>query len=152
MEQVLTSSIYGQKPIKMWLNDIETGALIQARNLAKLPFLFRHVALMPDCHQGYGCPIGSVAAIENVICPNLVGVDIGCGVCAVRTSLTELTTGNIKSIMGIIRKLIPVGKKHHKKEQDINWMPDSTLLPEDFIVVREFGSALKQVGTLGGGK
>ena len=45
-------------PIKMWLEDIEDGALEQAKNLANLPFVFKHIALMPDCHQGYGMPIG----------------------------------------------------------------------------------------------
>ena len=75
-------------PIKAWLADIEDGALQQATNLADLPFAFRHVALMPDCHQGYGMPIGGVLATHNVIIPNAVGVDIGCGMCAVKTSLT----------------------------------------------------------------
>ena len=71
--------------------------------------------------------------------------------CAVKTNLMEISTEDIKSIMGIIRKMIPVGMKHHSKKQDIYWMPDSTNLPEDFIVVKEFESAQKQVGTLGGG-
>ena len=65
-------------PIKMWLEDIEEGALQQAINLANLPFAFKHIALMPDCHQGYGMPIGGVLATESIIVPNAVGSDIGC--------------------------------------------------------------------------
>ena len=63
-------------PIKLWIDDIEEGALEQAKNMANLPFAFRHVAIMPDCHQGYGMPIGGVLATEGVVIPNAVGVDI----------------------------------------------------------------------------
>ena len=79
-----------KKPIKLWLDNIEDGALGQAKNLANLPFVFKWVALMPDSHQGYGMPIGGVMATKNVIVPNAVGVDIGCGMCAVKTSLKGL--------------------------------------------------------------
>lgn len=65
-------------PIFSWVTDCEEGALDQARNMAQLPFAFDHVALMPDCHQGYGMPIGGVLATEDVVIPNAVGVDIGC--------------------------------------------------------------------------
>ncbi|MCU0605919.1 MAG: RtcB family protein, partial [Candidatus Edwardsbacteria bacterium] len=77
-------------PIKLWLDDIEPGALAQARNLANLPFAFKWIAVMPDCHQGYGMPIGGVLAARDAVVPNAVGVDIGCGMCAVRTSLREI--------------------------------------------------------------
>jgi len=76
-------------PIKLWLDDIENTALAQARNLANLPFAFKHVAIMPDAHPGYGMPIGGVPATRETVIPNAVGVDIGCGMGAVRTSLTE---------------------------------------------------------------
>ncbi len=68
----------GSLPIKSWCPDIEDEALAQAKNLAKLPFAFHHVALMPDSHKGYGMPIGGVLATKDVIIPNAVGVDIGC--------------------------------------------------------------------------
>ena len=64
-------------PIKSWCNNVEEGALEQAYNLASLPFIFKHVCLMPDTHQGYGMPIGGVIACNNVVIPNAVGVDIG---------------------------------------------------------------------------
>jgi tRNA-splicing ligase RtcB len=65
-------------PVKMWLDDIEDGALEQAKNLARLPFAFKHIAIMPDSHRGYGMPIGGVLATKEAIIPNAVGVDIGC--------------------------------------------------------------------------
>lgn len=65
-------------PIKFWLDDIEEGALEQAKNLANLPFVFKWIAIMPDSHQGYGMPIGGVMATKGVIVPNAIGVDIGC--------------------------------------------------------------------------
>ena len=75
-------------PIKLWLKkeQMDEGALQQARNLANLPFAFKHIAIMPDTHQGYGMPIGAVLATKGVIIPNAVGVDIGCGMCSLRTT------------------------------------------------------------------
>lgn len=144
-------------PIKMWLDDIEDGALGQAKNLANLPFAFHHIAIMPDSHQGYGMPIGGVLATRDVIIPNAVGVDIGCGMCAVKTSLTEIETETIKRIMGEIRKQIPLGFNHHKEKQDEALMPagGSCHFALDGlkrgVVAQEYNSALKQLGTLGGG-
>ncbi|MDH4319517.1 MAG: RtcB family protein, partial [Desulfobulbaceae bacterium] len=76
MRKVITTE---KRPIKLWLDDIEGEALAQARNLANLPFTYKHVAIMPDAHPGYGMPIGGVLATEGVVIPNAVGVDIGCG-------------------------------------------------------------------------
>lgn len=61
--------------IKSWCKQIEQGALDQAINIANLPFAYHHIALMPDCHQGYGMPIGGVLATDNVVVPNAVGVN-----------------------------------------------------------------------------
>jgi tRNA-splicing ligase RtcB len=136
--------------IKLWLDDIEEGALEQAKNLANLPFVFRHVALMPDAHQGYGMPIGGVMATQaRYIIPNAVGVDIGCGMCAVKTSLTCCDIDQLKNIIKQIRDMVPVGQSHHKSPQDESYMPrlSSGLL----VVEREYLSALHQIGTLGGG-
>jgi tRNA-splicing ligase RtcB len=151
--QVVTSE---KLPIKMWLTDIEDEALSQAKNLANLPFAFRHIAIMADAHCGYGMPIGGVMATQGVVCPNAVGVDVGCGMCAVRSSLTEIDTQTIKKIMGGskenkggIRSSIPVGFSHHSKRQDESWMPERK--GQMKIVDEQYISALKQVGTLGGG-
>ena len=136
-------------PIKMWLEDIESGALEQALHLANLPFAFRHIALMPDCHQGYGMPIGGVLATKNVVIPNAVGVDIGCGMCAMRTSLTKIEKEDLLTIVKRIKNSIPVGFNHHVVPQDERLMPPYA---EDYpIVSQEYKSALHQLGTLGGG-
>jgi tRNA-splicing ligase RtcB len=138
-------------PIKMWLNDIEDGALEQAKNLANLPFSFKHIAIMPDAHQGYGMPIGGVCATKGVVSPNMVGVDIGCGMCAAKTSLTEIDIETLKKIMGEIRKAIPVGFNKHKEKQSMDWENeiDDGDIPK--ICMREWQNASKSIGTLGGG-
>ncbi len=139
-------------PIKMWLNEIEDGAMRQAINLANLPFAHQHVALMPDTHEGFGMPIGGVLATKGVIIPNAVGVDIGCGMCAVRTSLSEIDTKIFrKGIMSDIRGLVPLGFKHHKRRKNASLLPSTASIPVGGIVEQQFESARKQIGTLGGG-
>lgn len=139
-------------PIRMWLEEIEDGAMEQVKHLADLPFAFSHIAIMPDSHQGYGMPIGGVLATRDVIIPNAVGVDIGCGMCAMKTSLTELDTETLKKIMGEIRKQIPVGFGKHKEAQDQRLMPDKNQIYNmGKICQEENGNALKSLGTLGGG-
>ncbi len=140
-------------PIKLWLEDAEEGAIQQALNLANLPFAFRHICLMPDTHQGYGMPIGGVLAADNVIVPNAVGVDIGCGMCAVKTNIEAdgLERDQLTQIMSGIRERIPLGFKHHKERQDESLMPQGYTLDEMRVVKREYFAALKQLGTLGGG-
>jgi len=138
-------------PLKIWADDIEEGALEQAKHLTELPFAFKHIAIMPDTHQGYGMPIGGVMATKDVIVPNAVGVDIGCGMCAVKTSLTDIDTDTLKKIMGEIRKVIPVGFKKHQEMQDESLMPNGNNIPEEGIVLKEWNNARKSLGTLGGG-
>lgn len=147
MKQVISTE---RLPIKLWTDFIEDGALEQTKNLANLPFAFRHVAIMPDVHSGYGMPIGGVLATKGVIIPNAVGVDIGCGMCAVKTSITEIEKETLKIIMGKIRELVPVGFNHHPEKQDEKWMPIADV-DSMKIVKQEYNSAMKQVGTLGGG-
>lgn len=142
-------------PIKSWCNNPEEGAIEQAYNLSSLPFIFKQVCLMPDTHQGYGMPIGGVIATKGAIIPNAVGVDIGCGMCAVRTSAKQITQEEIKSIFGGskenqggIRSSIPVGFNHHGKKQE--WAGFNNA-PEIEVIQQELNSATKQLGTLGGG-
>jgi tRNA-splicing ligase RtcB (3'-phosphate/5'-hydroxy nucleic acid ligase) len=156
MKKVISTE---NRPIKLWLDDIEGPALAQARNLANLPFTYKHVAIMPDAHPGYGMPIGGVLATENAVIPNAVGVDIGCGMCAVRTSLTEITQDELKEILGSkesnrgIRAVIPVGFNHQKLAQDQDLMPDLSTVDKvkSSKVVQIFQAGQKQLGTLGGG-
>jgi len=140
-------------PIKLWLDDIEEDALKQAINLANLPFAFSHICLMPDTHVGYGMPIGGVLATDNVIIPNAVGVDIGCGMCAVETNVKvdDLSREQLTQIMAGIRELVPLGFEHQKSRQDESLMPQGFQIDELVIVKRQYLAALKQLGTLGGG-
>ena len=151
-----------KSPIKMWLPWMEDGAEKQAKNVANLPFVFKHVAIMPDAHQGYGCPIGGVVALDGVVSPNLVGVDIGCGMCAIKTAVTtdSLNVDQLKAIMGLIRERVPVGKQHHEELQHSLFMPhgDSdvkvqslSIAGREMIAVQQYNRARYQVGTLGGG-
>ncbi|MCL2620369.1 MAG: RtcB family protein [Defluviitaleaceae bacterium] len=132
--------------ILSWCLEPEEGALEQARNIAALPFAHKHIALMPDTHQGFGMPIGGVLAADGAIVPNAVGVDIGCGVLACRTSLTDIEHDDLKEILGAVRHTIPTGFNHRKTPLDIEPPPDNAP-----IVAQEHKSARKQVGTLGGG-
>ena len=108
-------------PIKSWCQTVEDGAMDQAKNLANHPVLFRHVALMPDCHVGYGMPIGGVIACDNAVIPNAVGVDIGCGMGAIETSYSSESIRDkrqIREICDLIKKHVPVGEGNsHKHAQ-----------------------------------
>lgn len=140
---------------KSWASDIEEGALEQIHNLTKLPFVFHHVAMMPDCHKGYGMPIGGVLATEGVVVPNSVGVDIGCGVVSTQLPITYDELNNkhngeqfLKAVLGKIREVIPTGFEHHKEPQENNLvMPN----PMSEILERVEGKIDYQIGTLGGG-
>ena len=81
-------------PIKSWCENVESEAMAQAQNLANHPETFHHIALMPDCHSGYGMPIGGVIACEDAIIPNAVGVDIGCGMSVLITTKESRTGKN----------------------------------------------------------
>jgi len=148
--------ITGRIPIKMWLDDVDEKTLDQAKNLSNLPFAYKWISLMPDAHCGYGMPIGGVLATKGVVIPNAVGVDIGCGMCAVQLPLQDISTNDLKEILGKIRQRVPVGFNHHKEIQDPTVMPGinrELLNNSDFYEVTslEYHSALKQIGTLGGG-
>lgn len=146
MKQVISSE---RVPIKMWLDDMEEGAIAQAKNLANLPFAFKHIPIMPDSHQGYGMPIGSILATKEVVVPNAVGVDIGCGMCALKTHLENIDQKKLKKVMGEARKMIPLGFNWHKEDQDAGLMPEGN--NELLVVNRHYAKALKQIGSLGGG-
>ena len=85
-----------RSPVKLWtpLHEVESQALEQLRNIANLPFVFKHVAAMPDVHLGKGATVGSVIAMKAAVVPAAVGVDIGCGMAAVKTNLTSHDFGD----------------------------------------------------------
>lgn len=140
-----------KRPIKLWLDTIEDSAMQQARNLANLPFTFKHVAIMPDSHSGYGMPIGGVLATNNTVVPNAVGVDIGCGMCALKTNYEEINRNDLQKIVDQIKIVVPTGFNWHEQAQDEQLLPLKTDKKEMPIVNEQYEKALHQVGTLGGG-
>ena len=146
--------IINDRPVKIWTDNVEESAMRQIENLTTLPFLFHHLAIMPDVHAGMGMPIGGVLACNDAVIPNAVGVDIGCGMCAVKTSrkLENITPEVLrKKIMRGIRKRIPLGMDHHKEPQDEAYLPTGHDIDKTVIVKQRHISITKEVGTLGGG-
>ncbi len=142
------------RPVKIWTDNVEESAMRQIENLTTLPFLFHHLAIMPDVHAGMGMPIGGVLACKNAVIPNAVGVDIGCGMCAVKTNwkVNEIPTTVIrKEIMAGIRERIPLGMDHHKEAQDERYLPEGHDIDKLEVVKRRQNSIRYEVGTLGGG-
>ena len=114
------------RPVKIWTDNVEESAMSQIENLTTLPFLFHHLAIMPDVHAGMGMPIGGVLACVDAVIPNAVGVDIGCGMCAVKTNwrVSDIPAEVLrKQIMRGIRKRIPLGMDHHKEAQNEKYLP-----------------------------
>ena len=143
-------------PIKSWCLNIEGEALKQAIDLSLLSVAKHHVALMPDCHSGFGMPIGGVVALEDAIAPNLVGVDIGCGMGAIRTNIKAglVSKADIEEVIERLGKLIPVGFNSH--DHRIEWTsfdntPYKTSVKNTFVSEEEINKAKYQLGTLGGG-
>jgi tRNA-splicing ligase RtcB len=103
----------GQVPIKAWTNGVplEDSARQQLINVASLPFIHKHVAVMPDVHWGMGATVGSVIPTKGAIVPAAVGVDIGCGMVAARTALTASDLpDNLAAIRTAIEKAVPHGR------------------------------------------
>lgn len=149
------------KPVKIWtndINDIEKECLNQAINLSNLPFIYKHVCLMPDTHSGYGMPIGGVIATDGVVIPNAVGVDIGCGMVYAETDIdAEVLKGNkdlIKIISEKISEKIPVGFNKHKDRHSCevaDKIKRMLYCSEDSIFADDIENMYYQIGTLGGG-
>jgi tRNA-splicing ligase RtcB len=103
-------------PIRSWAppQTIEAQALQQLKAIASLPWVVHHVAVMPDVHLGKGATVGSVIAMSGAVAPAAVGVDIGCGMSAVRTSLSaEQLPDNLRSVRDAIEERVPVGRAFH---------------------------------------
>jgi len=116
-------------PIKHWTKGVqlEDQAHEQLKNIASLPFIHKHVAAMPDVHWGMGATIGSVIATKGAIVPAAVGVDIGCGMMAVKTSLTASDLpDNLQSIRWDIEAAVPHGRTDNGGKNDKGgWGHDS---------------------------
>ncbi|NKX53107.1 RtcB family protein [Arthrobacter mobilis] len=107
--------------VLMWANEreIEPAALQQLRNMGSLPWVYG-VRVMPDVHLGKGATVGSVIAMPNAVCPAAVGVDLGCGVVGVRTSLTEADLFDLHRLRRAIESAIPVGTASHRRDVDLS--------------------------------
>lgn len=115
--------MYGGRgvPVKAWTKGVEMAdnARDQIMNVATLPFIHKHVAVMPDVHWGMGCTIGSVIATKGAIIPAAVGVDIGCGMMAVPTSITaDDLPDNLFAMRSAIEKAVPHGRTNNGKPGD----------------------------------
>lgn len=140
-------------PVKIWTDRIEPEAIEQLKNVASLLVVYPHVAAMPDVHLGKGATIGSVVPMRGAVCPAAVGVDIGCGMSAQKTSLQAeiLSAEDRKKLRRSIEREIPVGRESKRQpfEDAVAWM-DSHGAP-DSVPGAVVERALHQLGTLGGG-
>ncbi len=142
-------------PVLSWAgHELQHDEMKMARNVASLPFVFKHVSLMPDVHLGKGALVGSVVATKDAIAPAAVGVDIGCGMCAVKTPYqADQLEGKLKQIRLEVEKLIPVGPNENKdiSKDAINWQGWRDFKELHSGVQNLEGKAMKQMGSLGGG-
>ena len=159
IKQVITE---GRLPVKIWTDEVEPHARQQLVNLSTLPFIYRHVAAMPDVHTGIGATIGSVIATHNAIIPAAVGVDIGCGMIACRLSLeaNDLSEVLLKKIFDQISRDVPVGREQHKEDRALTdrALPFASQLKrmtdKHPQLLKSFGKSsdwVRQMGSLGGG-
>jgi tRNA-splicing ligase RtcB len=142
--------------IKLWTQEdsVEPQAMEQLTNIANLPWVFKHVAVMPDVHYGKGATVGSVIASKQAISPAAVGVDIGCGMGAVLTNLTaEDLPDSLLQLRLDIEATVPVGFNRH--EDTSNVQSNSIMLTFDDLRAplgdKMATTAASQIGTLGGG-
>jgi tRNA-splicing ligase RtcB len=152
----------GQVPVKIFTHDVDHRAMEQLNNIAQLPFIHQHVAAMPDVHAGIGATVGSVIPTHKAIIPAAVGVDIGCGMNAVRLSLkAHQLPDNLRRIRLDIESTIPVGLNMHKvdraRESTIRGLQTglhSLLERTPKLIARQkkpYQTWIRQLGTLGGG-
>lgn len=143
------------KPVLSWANHaLGSQETAMAKNVASLPFVYKHVALMPDVHLGKGALVGSVIATHDAIIPAAVGVDIGCGMCAIQTPFTaDQLDGKLKQIRLDVEAEIPVGFNENKEiEKTVyNWHGWRSFKALHSGVKHLENKALKQMGSLGGG-
>ena len=142
-------------PILSWANhELDSREIQMAKNVASLPFVFKHVALMPDVHLGKGALVGSVIATKDAVIPAAVGVDIGCGMAAVKMPFhQDQLAGKLKKIRRDIEASIPVGRNGNKEiEKTVtNWQGWQNFKELHPGVQRLENKALSQMGSLGSG-
>lgn len=140
-------------PVKIWASDLEAEAEQQLRNMASMPFIHSHVAAMADAHAGKGSTVGTVIASKGAIIPAAVGVDIGCGMCAVKMPFKASHIGDyLPKLRASIERSVPVGFNENKvPSARVN---DALFDISGNISTRKglnLDKVARQVGTLGGG-
>ncbi|NYT61287.1 RtcB family protein [Alcaligenaceae bacterium] len=155
MKQVIHTA--GSRPIKIWTDDVEASALQQLKNLAQLPFIDRNgVVCMPDVHAGIGATVGTVIATDKAIIPAAVGVDIGCGMNAVRLSLKASDLpDSLTALRHQIERDVPLGPGGKHRQETAPAIPESLLGRYSQITSKHAGlfnqNVSMQLGTLGSG-
>ncbi len=151
----------GKVPVYVWTDEVESSALDQLKRMAELPVVHGHIAVMPDVHLGKGATVGSVIPTRGAIIPAAVGVDIGCGMCALRTSLTAAQLPeSLRWLRDRIERDVPVGFDMHDSRRVRRRAASAVEAGLVKILERHPGIAPKkfakdswarQLGTLGGG-
>ena len=162
IQQILNANSGYGVPVKIFTDDIDSAALDQLSKLAQLQFIHAHIAVMPDVHAGIGATVGSVIPTQSAIIPAAVGVDIGCGMNAIRLNLNAAQLpDDLKSLRLAIERKVPVGFNQHQQVK----AKASTLTPLQLRLkritnkhqgllrmLRDFDRTWqRQLGTLGGG-
>lgn len=150
----------GKVPVFGWTQGVpvEPDAVKQLVNLANMPFVHKHVAVMPDVHVGIGATVGSVIATSKAIIPAAVGVDIGCGMCAVQTTLkAHQLPDNLAALRSRLEEFIPVGFGVHKNAPTLANTSFAKLDAKYLEIIAKHPilepkkHPVYQMGTLGGG-
>ncbi|MBK0064371.1 MULTISPECIES: RtcB family protein [unclassified Acinetobacter] len=162
IQKILNADAAYGVPVKIFTQDIDNDSIEQLHKMAQLQFIHSHIAVMPDVHVGKGATVGSVIPTKNAIIPAAVGVDIGCGMNAIRLNLkSSQLPDNLSALRNAIERKVPVGFDVHKQVK----AKASTLTPLDkglkpiitkhsglVRMLRKFDMTWqKQLGTLGGG-
>ncbi len=150
----MSSPVQADHKLLVWgMEGIERAALAQAAQASRMPFVEGHVALMPDAHVGIGATVGSVIPTRGAIMPAAVGVDIGCGMIASRTSLhAEDLPDNLASLMQLIEQRIPAGVgRGHDTSPRADALKLTGEQPGTALTGKQRGKAESQFGTLGAG-
>jgi len=159
---ILKTMSKGKVPVKIYTDEVDHGAMQQLYNISQLPFIHSHVAAMPDVHLGKGATVGSVIPTKGAIIPAAVGVDIGCGMNALRLSIkADDLPDNLHGIRMAIEAAVPVGFAMHKQDRArqstiraLSGGLDTILRQHKKIYAmqkRPYQTWIRQIGTLGGG-
>ena len=146
--------VEGGVPIKMWTRGVpvDEKAKAQLASAARMPFVFKHVAVMPDVHVGIGATVGSVIPTKGAIIPAAVGVDIGCGMMAARTSLMASDLpDNLEGVRAAIERAVPVGRdvKMGKRDPGSWGDPPAEIVEAWATLAGRFGQIVAKYPKLG---